>query len=104
MTGRFVFYQTCFDALVARWGLLGHLPRSRTEEPHVQNRPQLQGTFVLQLNEVVNIAAPARDRCDSTLFCACLLLHRMDVQMLSLLRYKPDSGRRCLKLHLTDGT
>eukprot|EP00892_Ulva_mutabilis_P005200 jgi/Ulvmu1/3051/UM015_0091.1 len=44
-----------------------------------QNHPQLQGTFVLQMNEVVNIAAPVRDR------------------------YKPDSGRRCLKLHLTDG-
>lgn len=32
----------------------------------VQSRPQLQGTFVLQLNEVVNIAAPVRDRCPAS--------------------------------------
>jgi hypothetical protein len=28
----------------------------------MQEQPQLRGRFVLQLNEVVNIAAPARDR------------------------------------------
>lgn len=29
---------------------------------HVQGQTQLQGRFVLQLNEVVNVGAPARDR------------------------------------------
>ena len=68
------------------------------------HKRQLQGLFVLQADETINVAAAAKYRYQkSALHFGCVDIHQMRRNLPKSCRYEEAAEKRCLKLMLTDG-